>query len=111
MSENSEPHAFTPDQAAEIIVAAINAGALKLPFVAAFNRQKFEECVQQYVRNDFSARPDEDVMRAAEAYGAAREMAAMARADALYLLTLRESLVNGLTQKKAELIRSTFRHM
>lgn len=106
-SPNKEHNlAFAPEDAVQIILAGINTGAIKFPFTGSFDKEKAEEILKRTLGEARSGERTEDRIRSDISYTLAYEFANLARKDAIYLLTLFQTLVVGLTEKEAEGIRA-----
>lgn len=104
MSNQDNQHAFTADEATRIIVAAIEAKAITFPFLTAFNSSS------EFFRALTNADSDNLGLNASRAIETARLNGVCAKAgyvakmDAAYLLSLRETLINGLSEEDAKTI-------
>nr|DAR05280.1 MAG TPA: hypothetical protein [Caudoviricetes sp.] len=98
-------NAFTTDEAAKIIIAGIENGAIHFPFLQAFDQEK----LQEFAKGDFRKRNLSGVSREKAINEAtdnrfASQLGFLARMDALYLLSLRQMLITGLTEEEAKRI-------
>lgn len=97
--------ALHEDQALRLILAAIEAGAIRFPFSGGLNEASVLEKFREMLKNE---RPGEityeEFIRSAEVSAVANRVAGLARFDALYILTLYEALTTGLTKKEADRI-------
>ena len=96
--------AFTEEQAASIIIAGIQAGAIRFPFSGAFDAKHAEEIAKRNLGDPSLGEKTPDVLRRMEVYAVAEDFANLARKDALYLLTLRQTLTEGVSKEEAERI-------
>lgn len=97
--------AFDHDPALQIILAAIQAGAIRFPFSGGLNETsvlaKFREKHKGEKPGDITY---DEFIRSAKVSAVAQEVAGLARFDALYILTIYEALTTGLTKKEADRI-------
>ena len=96
--------AFTRDQAASIIIAGIQAGAIRFPFSGAFDAKHAEEIAERNLGYAYSAEKTSDFLRSMESYAIAQDFANLARKDALYLLMLLQTLTVGISKEESERI-------
>ena len=104
-SQNTDDHraAFTREDAAKLIIAGVQSGTLSFPFSNGGNAKAILERIQK-LREQNPTLAKEDVLTL---YGkeVAFQVAARARLDAVYFLTLQQQLMTGLTQEEADRIR------
>ncbi|WP_288345053.1 hypothetical protein [uncultured Duodenibacillus sp.] len=94
--------AFTHAEAVQIILAGINTGAIKFPFTGSFSKEKAEEMLKGTLCQARSGERTEERFREDVGYALSYEFANLARKDAIYLLSLLQTLVVGLTKEEAE---------
>lgn len=99
--------ALDKDQAMRIIITAIENGAIRFPFSGGLN----EGSVLAKFRKDLKSEKPDDItydefIRSSKVSAVAYEIAGLARFDALYLLTLYETLTTGMTKKEADRIQT-----
>ncbi len=105
LSQNENKNlAFERDDAVQLIIAAVQSGAIKLPFSAAFHAEKLDKLLKQELNRSLGGYLPADYLRSMEGKYLACEYADIARKDALYLLTLLQTLVVGITKEEAEKI-------
>lgn len=99
--------ALDKNQAMQVIIAAIQAGAIRFPFSGGLN----ETSVLANFRGKHKGEKPGDItydefIRSAKVSAVAQEVAGLARFDALYILTIYEALTTGLTKKEADRIQT-----
>lgn len=104
-SQNADDHraAFNREDAVQLIIAGITAGTLDFPFSKGLNAESLIQRVQDK-RKETEAITAPDVLLGRFQKEAATEAAQLARLDAIYFLTLQQTLMDGLTEKEAERI-------
>lgn len=98
--------ALNEDQALRLILAAIEAGAIRFPFSGGLNVNSLLSKYREKVRNKPEGVPFEEFVRSAHVAEVAHEVTGLARFDALYILTLYKTLTVGLTKKEADRIQT-----
>ena len=97
--------AFTSEEAAKIICAALSSGAIQLPLNKKVQELDLAQFVNLCAGHDVTSDCTPDVvLNKAIIHAHGTKLAALARADALYLLALRESLMEGLSAHEAHQI-------
>ena len=93
--------ALDQDNAVRIIVAAIEAGQIRLPFSGSLDREKILEEIRDRVSRNVEGSREERVQKISPVQ-VAKAVAGLARLDALYILTIYETLRAGLTKKESD---------
>ena len=104
-SQNADNHraAFNREDAVQLIIAGIAAGTLNFPFSKGLNAESLIQRVQDR-RKQTEPVTHEDVLLGRFQKEVAAEAAQLARLDAIYFLTLQQTLMDGLTEKEAQRI-------
>lgn len=99
-------NAFATDEAADIIIAGIESGAIGFPFLQAFNQERFQNSVKGDLKEVPPGQADifEQKVNEAIRNKLPSMLGYLARADAMYLLCLRQTLITGLTEEEAKRI-------
>lgn len=105
-------NAFATDEAADIIIAGIESGAIGFPFLQAFNQERFQNSVKGDLKEVPPGQADIFGQKVNEAIRnkLPSMLGYLARADAMYLLCLRQTLITGLTEEEAERVVSAAIH-
>ena len=108
MSESADknPNAFTPEEATQIIIAGIQARVIRFPFTVSFDKTTAETILEKNLHRAAVHENSEEFLRNLDGQTVAGIFATLARRDALFLLTLRKTLIEGLTQEEADRIVS-----
>ncbi len=108
MSDNHEKIiAFKKEEAIQLIIAAIQAGAISFPFSKSLNDEKINNLIKSRMSSCLDNLPRAELLRRIEGVTIAAECAALARRDALFILTLLTTLTHGITEEEAQRIIRT----
>lgn len=94
--------ALDKDPALQVILAAIQAGAIRFPFSGELSQERILKKIRDRIDRDTSGTPRSALFQSVAAEEVAGEVAGLARLDALYILTIYETLRSGLTEEEAE---------
>ena len=92
------------EQAIKLIIAAMNSGTLKLPFLSGLDPEAVENEIRKF---SATALKTPENVRRYELAALADQVVPLARLDALVILTFLLTLTNGVTKEEAERLSFT----